>query len=136
MKIADFGGVRWIDDSKATNVGACIAAIEGLAANHNIILIAGGDGKGQDFSPLTPVLEACVHGLILIGEAATQIAHVSPQTIQPVFAVSLEAAVQVAFDIARPGDIVLLSPACSSLDMFSNYIARGEAYAKAVGSLK
>lgn len=136
MEIADFGGVRWIDDSKATNVGACAAALEGLATNRNIILIAGGEGKGQDFSPLTSVLENCVHGLILIGEAATQIAYVSPQKIQPVFAVSMEAAVQVASDVARPGDVVLLSPACSSLDMFSNYMARGEAYAKAVGALK
>lgn len=135
-EIADFGGVRWIDDSKATNVGACVAAIEGLATNHNIVLIAGGEGKGQDFSPLTPVLESCVHGLILIGEAASHIAHVSPPGIQPVFAVSMEAAVQVAADVARPGDIVLLSPACSSLDMFSNYIARGESYAAAVEALK
>lgn len=135
-EIADFQGIRWIDDSKATNVGACIAAIEGLAANRNIVLIAGGEGKGQDFAPLATAISTHVHGLVLIGEAANQIAHIVPQEVHPVFAVSLEAAVQVAADIARPGDIVLLSPACSSLDMFSNYVARGKAFASAVEGLK
>lgn len=135
-EIADFDGVRWIDDSKATNVGACIAAIEGLANSRNIVLIAGGEGKGQDFTPLTSAVDGHVRGLVLLGEAAPQLARVAPQEVQPIFAVSMDAAVQVAADIARPGDIVLLSPACSSLDMFENYMARGRAFVQAVEALK
>lgn len=134
-QVSDLRGVRWVDDSKATNVGACIAAIDGLATDRNVVLIAGGEGKGQDFSPLTPVIEEHLHGLVLIGEAASQLAHIAPETVQPVFAVSMEAAVQVAAEIARPGDVVLLSPACSSLDMFSNYAARGDAFVEAVEAL-
>jgi UDP-N-acetylmuramoylalanine--D-glutamate ligase len=135
VEVRDHGGVVWIDDSKATNVGAAIAAIKGLAANRNIVLIAGGQGKGQDFAPLGDAMIGNIHGLILIGEAAAQLARIAPADVQPIFAVSMQAAVEVAAEIARSGDIVLLSPACASMDMFNNYMARGDAFAAAVEAL-
>ncbi len=135
QQISTYGGIHWIDDSKATNVGSSIAAMEGLGAGNNIILIAGGLGKGQDFSPLTSVMASNLKGLVLVGKDADQIAAVTPDQIKPVFAVSMAAAVQAAANMALPGDIVLLSPACASMDMFSDYRARGEAFCQAVEAL-
>ncbi len=133
--VRDRVGVQWVDDSKATNVGACAAALKGLASQRNIILIAGGLGKGQDFAPLAEVFADSLHGLILIGKDARQLAAVAPAGVQPLFAMSMQAAVDVAASLARSGDIVLLSPACASMDMFDNYVARGLAFQAAVGEL-
>jgi UDP-N-acetylmuramoylalanine--D-glutamate ligase len=125
--------VQWFDDSKATNVGATIAALEGLASETaNIILIAGGVGKGQDFADLTPVLTNTTRAVVLIGEAAQQIAAISPDSVTVEFATDMNDAVQKADDLAQAGDIVLLAPACASFDMFSGYVERGERFQQAV----
>ncbi|WP_423708959.1 UDP-N-acetylmuramoyl-L-alanine--D-glutamate ligase [Undibacterium sp. WLX3042] len=132
------GGVDYIDDSKGTNVGATVAALKGLGQqtdgfDKRIILIAGGEGKGQDFSPLADVVGRYAKSLLLIGKAkdeirqATSTAQVATQEFN-----SLELAVQAAADVAKEGDIVLLSPACASLDMFRNYAHRSEVFAAAV----
>lgn len=125
-------GIRWIDDSKATNVGACIAAVEGLNATGNIILIAGGVAKEQDFSALTTVLKEHVKAVVLIGQDADLIKAVIPQELATYKAIDMSNAVKVAQQTAQAEDIVLLSPACASFDMFSNYIERGEAFSRAV----
>jgi UDP-N-acetylmuramoylalanine--D-glutamate ligase len=125
--------VQWFDDSKATNVGATIAALEGLASEAaNIILIAGGVGKGQDFADLTPVLNSSTRAVVLIGEAADKIAAITPDSVTVEFATDMNEAVQKAHGLARAGDIVLLAPACASFDMFSGYVERGERFQQAV----
>lgn len=126
-------GVVYVNDSKGTNVGATQAAI--LGAARPLVLIAGGDGKGQDFGPLGDAMRDRVHDLVLLGKSADAIAAVTPKGIRVNHASSMEEAVRVAAESARPGDMVLLSPACSSLDMFSNYEARGEAFSRAVQEL-
>ena len=136
-------GVSWIDDSKATNAGATIAALEGLSGAGDLILLAGGQAKGQKFDELAKSICSHVKQLVLFGEDAGQIAHavegaVSGEphaVVQIVYAVSMQAAVQAAADAAEQGDIVLLSPACASFDMFSGYEERGELFAQAVGAL-
>ena len=126
--------VRWINDSKATNVGATIAAIVGLAPSvkGKVILIAGGDGKGADFVPLKAVFEAHVAVVITLGKDGDQIAALSQNAIR---VTDLKEAVESAAKIAGQGDVVLLSPACASLDMFKNYQQRGDCFAKAVKEL-
>jgi UDP-N-acetylmuramoylalanine--D-glutamate ligase len=131
--VADLGGVRYIDDSKGTNVGATIAAVGGLPGP--LVLIAGGEGKGQDFTPLAAALAGKTRRTMLIGKDAAAVA----AAIQGVCATeefaSLEDAVLAAHRIAEPGDTVLLSPACSSLDMFRDYGHRGDVFAAAVRKL-
>ncbi len=130
------GVVTWIDDSKATNIGATVAAIEGFAGNSaNLILIAGGQGKGQDFAPLAEVVPGPVRLVILIGEDAPAIAEVLKGRVDLVYATSMEAAVSAAAGTASAGDIVLLSPACASFDMFSGFADRGRRFAAAVEAL-
>ena len=133
-------GVHWINDSKATNTGAVIAALEGFAEKRNIVLIAGGQAKGQQFDELANAIAKHVKLLVLIGEAAQQLADVietaSDSDLRLEFAGSMEAAVKTAFAAAGVGDVVLMSPACASFDMFQNYEARGEAFADAVRSLQ
>ena len=126
-------GVRYINDSKGTNVGAAVAAIGGLPGT--LLLIAGGDGKGQDFAPLATALAGRVRVALLIGRDASQLAAALAGSCEVVQCRSLEAAVQEAADRALPGEIVLLSPACASLDMFRDYAERGERFAAAVGRL-
>ncbi|MGO4890803.1 UDP-N-acetylmuramoyl-L-alanine--D-glutamate ligase [Flavobacterium sp. W21_SRS_FM6] len=123
--------VRWINDSKATNVGATLAAIEGLASTcaGKMILIAGGQGKGADFSPLGLVLNEKIDFLITLGQDGGHIAALKAGSCQ---VTSLEEAVSVAAQHAQKNDIVLLSPACASLDMFNNYQHRGDCFAQAV----
>ncbi|WP_416306123.1 UDP-N-acetylmuramoyl-L-alanine--D-glutamate ligase [Neptunicella sp. SCSIO 80796] len=125
--------VSWINDSKATNVGATIAAIQGLRAGvqGKLLLIAGGDGKGADLTELLPVMDS-VDVLITLGKDGDQIARLKSDAIQ---VNSLQQAVQVAATQAQAGDMVLLSPACASLDMFANYMQRGEQFALAVEAL-
>lgn len=130
--VAEDQGVRWLDDSKATNVGACLAAIEGLADSGNIILIAGGVAKDQDFSALTDALKHHVRAVVLLGQDAQLIADVTPDNVQQISAIDMDDAVSKAQQIAHSGDNVLLSPACASFDMFTGYIERGEKFAQAV----
>jgi UDP-N-acetylmuramoylalanine--D-glutamate ligase len=127
--------VRWFNDSKATNVGACVAAIAGLAGSGPIVLIAGGVGKDQDFSELSDSLKSAVRAVVLIGEDADQIAAVVPATISQTYAENITDAVKQAQQLAHAGDSVLLSPACASFDMFSGYAERGEKFEQAVRGL-
>lgn len=129
--VIQINGVDYFDDSKGTNVGATVAALNGLA--RSTVLIAGGDGKGQDFSPLcTPVATYCKH-VVLIGKDAEELLQELGQTgVSCEKADTLEAAVSIASERAAPGDCVLLSPACASLDMFKNYVHRAEVFVGAV----
>jgi UDP-N-acetylmuramoylalanine--D-glutamate ligase len=127
------GGIRYVDDSKGTNVGATLAAVEGLPAT--LVLIAGGDGKGQDFAPLAAAFRGKVRHTVLIGRAAGAIARALEGVCSLEFCPTLEDAVVAAARAARPGDTVLLSPACASLDMFRDYAHRGAVFADAVRRL-
>jgi UDP-N-acetylmuramoylalanine--D-glutamate ligase len=131
--IADIAGVRYIDDSKGTNVGAALAAVSGLAGP--LVLIAGGEGKGQDFAPLAQAFKGKVRHVVLIGKDAPAIEAALHGACTTERAATLEAAVRAAAAAARPGDAVLLSPACASLDMFRDYGHRGDAFAAAVHAL-
>ena len=127
-------GVRFYDDSKGTNVGATVAALEGF--ERPVVLIAGGDGKGQDFSPLTPVVSSKARAVVLIGRDAARIeATIAAAGTSVEHAVDMDAAVLRAGVLAHAGDIVLLSPACASLDMFRNYAHRAEVFVAAVRRL-
>lgn len=126
-------GVRFVDDSKGTNVGATLAAVAGLPGT--LVLVAGGDGKGQDFTPLAGALAGRTRLAALIGRDAPQLAAALEGACPVRLCASLEQAVGVAADIAQPGDTVLLSPACASFDMFRDYAHRGAVFAAAVGSL-
>jgi len=132
--VAEHGGVHWVDDSKATNVGAALAALAGMPAP--VVLIAGGEGKGQDFSPLASAVASHARAVILIGRDAPMIERALAGVAVPVErAISLEMAVERAAERARPGDVVLLAPACASFDMFDSYAHRGECFAAAVSAL-
>lgn len=129
--------VDWYNDSKATNVGAALAAIEGLGAEHSgkLVLIAGGDGKGADFSSLqAPIAHYC-RAVIVLGRDAERIAQVVPSNVLLERVTSIEEAVSVAARLAHAGDSVLLAPACASLDMFKSFEARGDLFAQAVRGL-
>lgn len=130
-------GVSYYDDSKATNVGAALAAIEGLGADIDgkLVLIAGGDGKGADFSGLRAPVAANCRAVVLIGRDAELIAQALGDGVELIRVATLEDAVLRCGDIAQAGDAVLLSPACASFDMFKNYEERGRLFAQAVGDL-
>lgn len=133
--IAEHENVQWFNDSKGTNVGATCAAIKGLSENENLILIAGGDGKGAEFSEMEDVAEGRLKAAIVLGKDGPEIGQVLSRVI-PVHAVDdMAMAVKTAARIAKAGDIVLLSPACASLDMYKNYQARGDAFMAAVKSV-
>ena len=133
-RIAKIEDVAWYDDSKGTNVGATVAALEGLGCK--VVLIAGGDGKGQDFSPLGPALAEHGRALVLIGRDAINIeAAVAGCGVPISHAQDMEQAVRKAAVAARAGDAVLLSPACASFDMFRDYVHRAEVYSLAVREL-
>ncbi|MGZ5046248.1 MAG: UDP-N-acetylmuramoyl-L-alanine--D-glutamate ligase [Usitatibacter sp.] len=132
--VAEARGVRFYDDSKGTNVGATVAALDGFRAP--VVLIAGGDGKGQDFAPLAPAVKARARAVVLIGRDAPRIAAALAGTGVPLSrAESMEGAVDAAFALASQGDAVLLSPACASFDMFRNYHHRGETFAAAARAI-
>lgn len=133
--VRELDGVRWFNDSKATNTGACIAAIEGLTDSGPIVLIAGGVGKDQDFSVLSDTLKQAVRAVVLIGEDADKIAAIVPAQVSQLQAGDMTDAVNKARELARPGDSVLLSPACASFDMFSGYAERGDKFEQAVRGL-
>ncbi|HRD66590.1 MAG TPA: UDP-N-acetylmuramoyl-L-alanine--D-glutamate ligase [Candidatus Competibacter sp.] len=131
--VLEHDGVRWFDDSKGTNVGATVAAVRGLPGQ--IVLIAGGDGKGQDFSPLRAALAGKARGVVLIGRDAPLIAAALGDSVPTQSATDMDQAVARAVQWARAGDNVLLSPACASFDMFSGYEERGAVFAAAVRRL-
>ncbi|MGH8746378.1 MAG: UDP-N-acetylmuramoyl-L-alanine--D-glutamate ligase [Burkholderiales bacterium] len=134
QQVALRGGVEWYDDSKGTNVGATIAALRGLA--RRVVLIAGGDGKGQDFAPLAGPVAEHARRVLLIGRDAPLIARALASSGVPLEQCgSLEQAVERAAACAQVGDAVLLSPACASFDMFRDYRHRGDAFAAAVRGL-
>lgn len=134
QQVAEHEGVIFLDDSKGTNVGATVAALAGL--QRPAVLIAGGDGKGQDFAPLAPAVKARARAVVLIGRDANKLAQAIAGSGVPVErAAGMDEAVQAAFRASRAGDAVLLSPACASYDMFRNYAHRGEAFAAAVRRL-
>jgi UDP-N-acetylmuramoylalanine--D-glutamate ligase len=135
--IAEINGALYIDDSKGTNVGATLAAIRGFgeADRRNLILIAGGQSKGQDFSELQAAASDFVKHSILFGQDAAQIAETLNTVVDTRTVESLDAAVEQAHQLAAAGDIVLLSPACASFDMFSGFEERGRSFQKAVHRL-
>lgn len=128
--VGEAGGVAWYNDSKGTNVGATVAAVAGL--ERPLVLIAGGDGKGQDFSPLRAILTGKARAAVLIGRDAPLIEDAVAGAVPVVRAAGMDDAVRQAQALAQPGDAVLLSPACASFDMFSDYAQRGDAFREAV----
>jgi UDP-N-acetylmuramoylalanine--D-glutamate ligase len=134
-RVREIGGVTYYDDSKGTNVGATIAALQGLG--RKAVLIAGGEGKGQDFAPLGAAVAGHARAVVLIGRDAPLIAAALERSgVKPVFAGDMGDAVRQAARLAQPGDAVLLSPACASFDMFRNYAHRAEVFIEAVNELK
>ncbi len=134
-KIAEINGVTYYDDSKGTNVGATVAALNGLG--QTAVVILGGDGKGQDFAPLQQVVTAHVRVAVLIGRDAEKIADALKETGVPLlFATDMNDAVRICAAEARNGDAVLMSPACASFDMFKNYVQRAEVFIAAVRLLE
>ncbi|MDF1481019.1 Mur ligase family protein [Extensimonas sp. H3M7-6] len=134
--VAIVAGVEYFDDSKGTNVGATVAALSGLGAERRIVLILGGEGKGQDFTPLAPPVARHARAVLLIGRDAPRIRAALQGTGVPLLdAATLPEAVQQAAQCAQAGDAVLLSPACASLDMFRDYAHRAEVFREAVRAL-
>ncbi|HEY6452075.1 MAG TPA: UDP-N-acetylmuramoyl-L-alanine--D-glutamate ligase [Steroidobacteraceae bacterium] len=131
--VADVHGVHYIDDSKGTNVSATLAAVAAL--DGPLFVILGGEGKGQDFRPLHAALAGRVRAALLIGRDAPALGAALAGACECHYCATLEAAVALAATLARPGDTVLLSPACASLDMFRDYAHRGRAFAAAVNGL-
>ena len=128
--VARAKGVSFYDDSKGTNVGASVAALEGF--RERVVLIAGGDGKGQDFAPLLPAVKAHARAVVLIGRDAPAIAAaLVDANVALANATSMQEAVEASYALAHSGDAVLLSPACASFDMFRNYAHRGDVFAEA-----
>ena len=144
--VAERRGVRWINDSKGTNPGATAAALAGISgdsggesasaqASSRAVLIAGGDGKGADFSSLAPVVRRCARAVVLIGRDAPLLEQALADTVPLQRVATMQEAVQAADRLAEPGDVVLLSPACASFDMFDDFQHRGRAFATAVAEL-
>lgn len=131
--VYEYNSVRWFNDSKGTNVGATLAAIDGV--NGKVVLIAGGDGKGADFTPLANAMQRKGQGAVLLGKDAPLL-EVALQGVVPVRqADNMTQAVRVAAEMAQPGNCVLLSPACASTDMFRNFEMRGDIFMQAVQEL-
>jgi UDP-N-acetylmuramoylalanine--D-glutamate ligase len=129
-------GVEYFDDSKGTNVGATVAAIQGLGAERRLVVILGGDGKGQDFAPLLNPVRQHARAVVLIGRDAPALRTALHDSGVPLHdAASLPEAVNLCQQLAQSGDAVLLSPACASLDMFNNYAHRAEVFVAAVEAL-
>ena len=135
--VAEYNKVEYFNDSKGTNVGSTLAAIEGLASGEekNIILIAGGVGKDQDFEPLADACQSSVKQAVLFGRDATLIAQGLASACELEVVETLEQALTQAKTIANAGDVILFSPACASFDQFDNYVKRGEAFEKMVAAM-
>jgi len=134
--VARVDGVDWFDDSKGTNVGATIAAIQGLEKPKKIILIAGGEGKGMDFSPLATVAKQALKACVLIGRDAPIIEKALNNVVPIHYANSMMDAVEKSAFLADSDDAVLLSPACASFDMFKSYVHRGQVFSKCINHLQ
>ena len=136
QSIGSCKGVEFFDDSKGTNVGATVAALCGLGTERKLVLILGGEGKGQDFAPLSEPIARYARAVLLIGRDAPQIRSALLTTgVTLIDATSMAQAVMQANAIAHPGDAVLLSPACASFGMFDNYEHRSRAFVAAVRDL-
>ena len=141
QRVAVRGGVEWLDDSKGTNVGATVAALNGLAPalggpSRKVVLILGGEGKGQNFAPLAPAIRERAKHVLLIGRDAAAIEKaIASSGVPAERSASMEKAVKRAAHIAVSGEAVLLSPACASFDMFRDYKHRGDAFAAAIAAL-
>ncbi|MDD1610345.1 MAG: UDP-N-acetylmuramoyl-L-alanine--D-glutamate ligase [Methylococcaceae bacterium] len=133
QRVAQLHGITWVNDSKATNIGACVAALEGY--ERKIILIAGGDAKGADMAELTPVVKEKAKSVVLMGKDADLIEQALAGCVPVHRAENMVQAVQIAASLASRGDSVLLSPACASLDQYKNYQDRGNQFAEAVLAL-
>ncbi|MEP6771219.1 MAG: UDP-N-acetylmuramoyl-L-alanine--D-glutamate ligase [Polaromonas sp.] len=133
--VAIVDDVEYFDDSKGTNVGATVAALTGLGLERKLVLILGGEGKGQDFSPLADPVQRHVRAVVLIGRDAPLIKEALPRNIPMLDAASMEEAVTLAAQQATTGDAVLMSPACASFDMFDNYEHRAKVFCEAVQAL-
>jgi UDP-N-acetylmuramoylalanine--D-glutamate ligase len=133
QRVAEIRGVTWVNDSKATNIGACVAALQGY--QRKVILIAGGDAKGADMTELAPVIKEKAKSVVLMGKDARLIEQALNRSIPAYSAGNMVEAVQIAARLAQTGDNVLLSPACASLDQYKNYQDRGEQFTKAVLAL-
>ena len=135
-KISIKNGINWVNDSKATNIGACIAALEGY--DEKVILIAGGEGKGQDMNELAPVIFAKAKAVILIGKDASLIEtalNLLPEIVPAYHAQDMREVIAIAAHVGKSGDTVLLSPACASLDQYKNYQDRGNQFTAAIEAL-
>jgi UDP-N-acetylmuramoylalanine--D-glutamate ligase len=132
--VREYEGVRYYDDSKGTNVGAVVTALAGLAED-KCVLIAGGKDKGGGYADLARALPNKGRAVVVIGEAADAIQKELAAVLPVERAVTMDAAVLAASKLARPGDAVLLSPACSSFDMFRDYKHRGDVFVAAVNAL-
>jgi UDP-N-acetylmuramoylalanine--D-glutamate ligase len=132
--VAEIDGVRFVNDSKATNVGATVAALAGFAGE-GVVLIAGGDGKGADFSPLGEAVRGSVREVVTLGRDGKRLGAALAAAVPVTHVASMAEAVRTAAAAARPGDVVLLSPACASLDSYTNFAARGDDFAACVRSL-
>ncbi len=130
QKIVELNGVSWVNDSKATNIGACIAALQGCS--ENIVLIAGGDAKGADMQELVPAIKNKCKSVVLMGKDAKLMARALNNCVPVYFAGNMNEAVKTVAELAQAGDIALLSPACASLDQYKNYIERGNKFTAAV----
>jgi UDP-N-acetylmuramoylalanine--D-glutamate ligase len=134
--VAIVNEVEYVDDSKGTNVGATVAALHGLGMDRRLVVILGGDGKGQDFSPLLAPVSRFARAVVLIGRDAPLLRDTLHSSgVLLLDAVTLEEAVRLAHAQAKPGDAVLLSPACASMDMFRNYAHRADVFVSAVNQL-
>jgi len=132
--VARIGAVDYVNDSKATNVAAAVASIDSV--DGMLVLIAGGDGKGGDFSAIADAVEGKLRGAVLIGRDAEKIAR-ALDTVMPIhFAENMESAVHMAAACAESDDTVLLAPACASFDQYDNYMARGDAFVEAVEGMR
>jgi UDP-N-acetylmuramoylalanine--D-glutamate ligase len=133
QRVAEIRGVTWVNDSKATNIGACVAALQGY--QRKVILIAGGDAKGADMTELTPAIKEKAKTVVLMGKDAQLIKQALNGSVPVYSAENMAQAVQISARLAQAGDNVLLSPACASLDQYKNYQDRGEQFTKAVLAL-
>lgn len=130
QRVAEVRGVVWVNDSKATNIGACVAALQGY--ENKVVLIAGGDAKGADMAELVPVVKAKAKSVVLMGKDAGLIEGALNGCVPIYKAADMQQAVTIAASIAEAGDNVLLSPACASLDQYKNYQERGDKFTQAV----
>jgi len=133
QRVAQIRGVNWVNDSKATNIGACVAALQGY--EQKVVLIAGGDAKGADMAELTPAIKEKAKSVVLMGKDANLIEQAIAGCVPAYFAADMNEAVQIAARLAQSGESVLLSPACASLDQYKNYQDRGDKFIKSVMAL-